>query len=142
MHQPVETHTPKHSNIALQQQVPELECVPVILPLLPPLLPQVLFKQARLRNTPFEWVYDGLAPALLPQVLERSKGMPLSLALVAAAVARRLGVRMQLLCAPEGLAASTAQGRQATVWHWSILCKSWCLSVQMCCCCSNACCMF
>jgi hypothetical protein len=71
---------------------------------------QVLFKQAKLRNAPFEWVYDGLAPALLPQVLARSKGMPLALALVVAAVARRLGVRMRLLCAPEAIQSSTASG--------------------------------
>jgi hypothetical protein len=73
-------------------------------------VPQVLFKQAKLRNAPFEWVYDGLAPALLPQVLARSKGMPLALALVVAAVARRLGVRMRLLCAPEAIQSSTASG--------------------------------
>lgn len=73
-------------------------------------LSQVLFKEAKLKNAPFEWVYDGLAPALLPQVLQRGKGMPLSLALVAAGVARRLGVRVQLLCAPEGLQSSTASG--------------------------------
>jgi regulator of sirC expression with transglutaminase-like and TPR domain len=71
---------------------------------------QVMFKQAKLRNAPFEWVYDGLAPALLPQVLQRRKGMPLALALVAAAVARRLGIQMQLLCAPEGIQSSTASG--------------------------------
>lgn len=72
---------------------------------------QVLFSEAKLRNTPFEWVYDGLAPALLPQVLKRRKGMPLSLTLVAAAVARRLGMPMQLLCAAEGPPASTASGK-------------------------------
>lgn len=74
---------------------------------------QVLFQQAKLRNAPFEWVYDGLAPALLPQVLKRSKGMPLSLALVAAAVGRRLGMQLQLLCAPEGTGPSTASGKYA-----------------------------
>lgn len=70
----------------------------------------MLFKHAKLRNAPFEWVYDGLAPALLPQVLQRGKGMPLSLALVAAGVARRLGVKVQLLCAPEGMQSSIASG--------------------------------
>jgi len=74
---------------------------------------QVLFQQAKLRNAPFEWVYDGLAPALLPQVLQRSKGMPLSLALVAAAVGRRLGMQLQLLCAPEGTGPTTASGKFA-----------------------------
>lgn len=73
-------------------------------------LKKVLFQQAKLRNAPFEWVYDGLAPALLPQVLQRSKGMPLSLALVAAAVGRRLGMQLQLLCAPEGTGPTTASG--------------------------------
>lgn len=76
---------------------------------------QVLFKQAKLRNAPFEWVYDGLAPALVPQVLATGKGMPLSLALVAAAVARRLGVQMQLLCAPEDMGSTTASGALCAV---------------------------
>lgn len=98
---PADTMVHKDTQVA-RKTVAADECLTAAL--------QVLFKQAKLRNAPFEWVYDGLAPALLPQVLARSKGMPLALALVAAAVARRLGVRMRLLCAPEAIQASTASG--------------------------------
>ena len=35
--------------------------------------PQVLFHQHKFRQIPFEWVYDGLAPVLLPRVLESRK---------------------------------------------------------------------
>ncbi|GBF98489.1 hypothetical protein Rsub_11699 [Raphidocelis subcapitata] len=48
---------------------------------------------------PFEWVYDGLSPALLPHVLDRRKGAPLALAMAAAGVARRLGVAAYPVCA-------------------------------------------
>jgi hypothetical protein len=86
---------------------------------------QVVFKHAKLRNAPFEWVYDGLAPALLPQVLHTSKGMPLSLALAAAGVGSRLGMQLQLVCAPEQQQASTRsgvcgcvpRGRRACAWR-------------------------
>jgi hypothetical protein len=70
----------------------------------------VLFRQAKLRNAPFEWVYDGLAPALLPAVLAKAKGMPLSLALAAAGVGHRAGIALQLLCAPDQQQSSTQSG--------------------------------
>ena len=56
---------------------------------------------SRFRNAPVEWVYDGLAPLLLPEVLRRRKGVPLALALVLCCVARRLGVAAVLLCEAE-----------------------------------------
>ena len=34
---------------------------------------QVLFQEHKFRQVPFEWVYDGLAPVLLPCVLESRK---------------------------------------------------------------------
>ncbi|KAF6251695.1 hypothetical protein COO60DRAFT_1558044, partial [Scenedesmus sp. NREL 46B-D3] len=74
-------------------------------------LSQVLFQRhGRLRCDPFEWVYDGLAPLLLPQVLQTRKGLPLSLAVVAGAVARRLGMPLQLLCADDSQLPGTASG--------------------------------
>uniref|UniRef100_A0A383WP88 Protein SirB1 N-terminal domain-containing protein n=1 Tax=Tetradesmus obliquus TaxID=3088 RepID=A0A383WP88_TETOB len=74
-------------------------------------LSQVLFQQqGRLRCDPFEWVYDGLAPLMLPQVLQTRKGIPLSLAVLAGAVARRLGMQLQLLCADDSQLPGTASG--------------------------------
>ncbi|WIA13527.1 hypothetical protein OEZ85_007099 [Tetradesmus obliquus] len=74
-------------------------------------LSQVLFQQqGRLRCDPFEWVYDGLAPLMLPQVLQTRKGIPLSLAVLAGAVARRLSMQLQLLCADDSQLPGTASG--------------------------------
>jgi hypothetical protein len=41
----------------------------------------LLDSRTRLRNDPVEWVYDGLGPLLLPEVLRRRKGVPLMLAI-------------------------------------------------------------
>jgi hypothetical protein len=75
-------------------------------------LQDVLYRQYRLKHEPFEWVYEGLAPLLLPPTLPRRKLAPLTLATVAAGVARRLG--LPLLPAPaeggEGIAAAVAEG--------------------------------
>ena len=53
----------------------------------------------RMQHKPVEWVYDGLRPLLLPDVLRRRKGIPLMLAVTFAAVARRLGVPATLIMA-------------------------------------------
>ena len=55
-------------------------------------LADVLYRQQRFKHEPFEWVYEGLHPLLLPQRLQRRKLAPLTLATVAAGVARRLGL--------------------------------------------------
>eukprot|EP00877_Chromochloris_zofingiensis_P009573 jgi/Chrzof1/486/Cz01g17160.t1 len=57
-----------------------------------------LFGTLRFKYEPVEWVYEGLSPLLLPDVLDRRTGIPLSLALVYAAVAERLGVPVELVC--------------------------------------------
>lgn len=68
----------------------------------------------RLRHEPYEWVYDGLSPALLPRALARRKGTALSLALAAAGVARRLGVAgARLVCAHDGGAPGVEDGARA-----------------------------
>ena len=41
---------------------------------------QVLFEDLKYKNYPFEWVYEGVAPALLTEVVKRQKGMPITLA--------------------------------------------------------------
>jgi hypothetical protein len=73
-------------------------------------LSTVLFKQLRFRCEPVEWVYDGLAPVLLPEVLQRRKGIPLSLCLVVVAVGMRLGMPLRLVCAQDALLPGVASG--------------------------------
>ncbi|KAI3424261.1 hypothetical protein D9Q98_009615 [Chlorella vulgaris] len=71
-----------------------------------------LYSHQRFKYEPFEWVYEGLQPLLLPQQLQRRKLAPLTLAVVAAGVGRRLG--LSLLPAPaeggEGIAATVEEG--------------------------------
>ena len=61
-----------------------------------PAPPQVLFRQLKFRNYPFEWVYDGLDPALLHKVVYRRKGMPLSLGSLCVLVGARLGIFLEM----------------------------------------------
>ena len=59
------------------------------------------------RYEPFEWVYDGLAPLLLPDVLRTRRGIPLSLAIMICSVARRLGLTaIPIFCSSSGSSAS------------------------------------
>lgn len=62
----------------------------------PPAPPQVLFRQLKFRNYPFEWVYDGLDPALLHKVVDRRKGMPLTLGALYLMVGARLGIPLEM----------------------------------------------
>lgn len=62
----------------------------------PPAPPQVLFRQLKFRNYPFEWVYDGLDPALLHKVVYRRKGMPLTLGALYLLVGARLGIPLEM----------------------------------------------
>lgn len=55
----------------------------------------------RFREEPYEWVYEGLKPLLLSDVARSRRGMSLSLAVLCCAVARRLGVPLALVRAPE-----------------------------------------
>lgn len=48
------------------------------------------------RQEPFEWVYDGLKPLLLPDVVRNRKGMSVSLATLTICVLRRLGLSAAL----------------------------------------------
>lgn len=74
------------------------------------LFPQVLCHQNKFRCDPFEWVYEGLDPLMLPAVVTKRKGIPLSLAVAAGAVARRLGMDVQLVCADDSQVPGTASG--------------------------------
>ena len=64
----------------------------------------------KLKYEPFEWVYDGLSPILLPDVLARRRGAPLALAAVAAAVGRRAGLPLVPLPAEAGGSEAGAAG--------------------------------
>lgn len=64
---------------------------------------QVLYGRYRYRYRPFEWVYEGLKPLLLPDVLRRRRGAPLSLAVLVAAVGRRVGLALTPIPAADPL---------------------------------------
>ncbi|PSC74455.1 hypothetical protein C2E20_2328 [Micractinium conductrix] len=74
----------------------------------------VLYRQHRFRFEPFEWVYEGLEPLLLPPsgALHRRKLAPLTLAAAAAGAGRRLGLPLLPVPAEPGevIAAAVAEG--------------------------------
>jgi hypothetical protein len=78
----------------------------------PPTTLQSLFKgPERLRCEPFEWVYEGLSPLLLPDCLAARRAAPAAAAVAAAAVGARLGLPLLPLpaeAAPAGLAGPRA----------------------------------
>lgn len=54
-------------------------------------------RELRFRHEPFEWVYEGLAPMFLVNVLSTRKGTPLCLAVLCLAVSCRLGLPLEIL---------------------------------------------
>eukprot|EP00873_Tetraselmis_striata_P041909 jgi/Tetstr1/462173/TSEL_007238.t1 len=52
----------------------------------------VLFGKYKYKSLPVEWVYDGLSPLLLSEVVDNRSGIPLCIAILYQAVARRLNV--------------------------------------------------
>lgn len=58
---------------------------------------QTLFHKKRFRQDPFEWVYEGLDPLNLVAVLQTSKGISLSLAVLYISIARQLGIPMSMM---------------------------------------------
>jgi len=63
---------------------------------------QTLFHKARFRQDPFEWVYEGLSPLDMLDVLTSGKGISLTLATTFAGVSRELGIPMSLMPILEG----------------------------------------
>ena len=63
---------------------------------------QTLFHKKRFRQDPFEWVYEGLDPLNILAVLQTSKGISLTLAVLYVTIARQLGVPMSIMPAVEG----------------------------------------
>lgn len=66
---------------------------------------QTLFHKGRFRQEPYEWVYDGLKPLDMMDVLQTNKGISLTLAVSFLGVARHLGIPMSMVPIPEGIAA-------------------------------------
>lgn len=60
-----------------------------------------------MKHEPVEWLYDGVGPLLLPEVLETARGVPLTLAITHQALARRLGIATLLFNASTGGSKST-----------------------------------
>ena len=75
---------------------------------------QVLFEKHRFRQSPFEWVYDGLSPVLLPDVVESRKGLSIVLAAIYVMVAKELGVRLTMAPLPQA-AAVDLSGQKSQV---------------------------
>lgn len=63
----------------------------------------MLFHKKRFRQDPFEWVYEGLDPLNILAVLQTSKGISLTLAVLYVSIARQLGVPMSIMPAIEGM---------------------------------------
>lgn len=72
---------------------------------------QVLVKELRFQQKPFEWAYEGLAPLLLRDVLRSRRGIGISLALLGSAVGARLG--LCLLPLPARLTGGRMPARQS-----------------------------
>ncbi|DBB12185.1 hypothetical protein WJX82_000627 [Trebouxia sp. C0006] len=98
----------KHHTPPLDVQQQQLQCIT-----------QTLFHKARFRQDPFEWVYEGLSPLDMLDVLTSGKGISLTLAITFAGVARELGIPVSLLPileapVPELAIPENIRHRQAT----------------------------
>ena len=91
---------------------------------------QVVHKRHKIRFEPFEWVYDGLKPLLLPDILQTKKGMSHSLAALYCCVARRAGLALIPVpinttggetCLPRPQISQTCIGNQRN--HYPLMCK-------------------
>lgn len=64
----------------------------------------MLFHKGRFRQEPYEWVYDGLKPLDMVDVVDTNKGISLTLAVSFLGIARHLGIPMSMVPIPEGTA--------------------------------------
>ena len=76
---------------------------------------QGLARVCGFKEEPVEWVYTGLAPLLLRDVLASRKGVAASLALLASCAARRLHVYLLPFLPPN--AAQAGVGLGFRVWN-------------------------
>ena len=51
----------------------------------------------KFRQAPFEWVYDGLSPVLLPDVLQSHKGLCIVLSMLYIIIAAPLGIDLAMM---------------------------------------------
>lgn len=86
------------------------------------LIADVIYKQLKLRSEPFEWVYEGLWPLLIPEVFGPSnsnegnkKIAPATLAITVTAVAHRLG--LPALPFPAATPQSEGESTSTTLHH-------------------------
>lgn len=75
---------------------------------------QVLFEQHRFRQTPFEWVYDGLSPVLLADVLASRKGLSIVLATIYVLVGRDVGLTLAMAPVPRAVVPTLAGNSMRT----------------------------
>lgn len=73
-------------------------------------LKQVLFEKHKFRQKPFEWVYDGLSPVLLQDVLESRSGLSILLATIYVSVAAHLNINLVMTPVPKTANAASLAG--------------------------------
>lgn len=78
---------------------------------------QLLFKKHKFRQTPFEWVYDGLSPVLIHDVLKSRKGLCIVLATIYVVVAAPLGLQLAMARVPEPAHAESLAGEAVVAPH-------------------------
>ena len=64
---------------------------------------QTLFYKGRYRQEPYEWVYEGLKPLDMMDVLQTGKGISLTLSVIFLGIARQLNIPMSMVPIPEGI---------------------------------------
>lgn len=72
-----------------------------------------MFHKGRFRQEPYEWVYDGLKPLDIVDVVYTNKGISLTLAVTFLGIARHLGIPMSMVPIPEGIAIVLQLGNTA-----------------------------
>ncbi|KAL3151872.1 hypothetical protein ABBQ38_012834 [Trebouxia sp. C0009 RCD-2024] len=80
---------------------------------------KTMFHKGRFRQEPYEWVYDGLKPLDIVDVVYTNKGISLTLAVTFLGIARHLGIPMSMVPIPEApvpevVTPANIKRRQAT----------------------------
>lgn len=71
---------------------------------------QALFEKHNFRQAPFEWVYDGLSPVMLPDVLSSHKGLCIVLSMLCIIVAAPLGIDLAMMRVPQPASEASLAG--------------------------------
>lgn len=71
---------------------------------------QALFVKRKFRQAPFEWVYDGLSPVLLPDVLHSHKGLCIVLSMLYIIVAAPFGIDFAMMRVVQPAAEASLAG--------------------------------